>query len=223
MEERESKKIRQLLNSLIQKEKEIFEYQGHFENTKKYASEYQSFLVLKQIEKYVTNEDDFLRSILKEEHANQIDITCRVDTSFQQFTASMRKFGDVLVNSSPCNITILKRKLQQAQINVAHPTRNFDSITLRLKQIIQTAMTNIRGCVFLPGGRIVFSCYNRNEVEVFMPNGSQEFILTNIGRVFDVVYIGDDSLAITSGGVSRSRQIYIVDINQRSVKKKNRN
>lgn len=220
VEEIESNKIRQLLSSLIQKEKEIVECQGHFENTRKYASDYQSFLALKQIEKYVSNEDDFIQMIIKEEHANQIDITCSVDTSLQTFTASVKKFGDVLVNSSPCSITILKRKLQQAQINVAHPTRNFDSITLMLKQTIQTEMINIRGCVFLPGGRMVFSCYNRNEVEVFMPNGSQEFILTNIGRVFDLVYIGDDSLAITSGGVPSSKQINIVDITQRSVKKK---
>ncbi|CAC5396343.1 unnamed protein product [Mytilus coruscus] len=193
VEERESKKIRQLLNTLIQKEKEIFKYQGHFENTKQYASEYQSFLALKQIEKYIANEDDFLQSIVKEEHANKIDITCSVDTSLQKFIASMKNFGDVLVNSSPCNITIQKRKLQQAQIIVTHPTRNFDSITLRLKQTIHTSLTNIRGCTFLPDGKMVFSCFNRKEVEVFMPNGSQEFALTNIGRLFDVKKIEIDS------------------------------
>ncbi|XP_071181378.1 kinesin heavy chain-like [Mytilus edulis] len=221
VEERESNKIRQLLSSLIQKEKEIFEYQGHFENTKQYASEYQSFLTLKQIEKYVANEDHFIQSIIKEEHANQIDITCSVDTSLQTFTASMKKFGDVLVNSSPCNITILKRKFQQAQIIVAQSTRNFDSITLRLKQKIQDSLTNIRGCTFLPGGKMVFFCLNRKELEVFMPNGSQEFILSNIGRVFDVVYIGDGSSAVTSGGTSYSRQIHIVDIDQRIEKNRN--
>ncbi|CAC5396348.1 unnamed protein product [Mytilus coruscus] len=218
VEKRESTKIRQLLNFLTQKEKEISEYQGHFQNTKQYASEYQSFFALKQIENYIANEDDFIQSIVKEKHAHQIDLTCSINTSLQQFNANMKKFGDVLVTLSPCNIAIINRKHQQAQI-IIDPLSSFDRIFLTSKQTIRTSLTNIRGGTFLPGDRMAFSCYQRKEVVVFEPKGSEEFKLTNIGRTFDVVYIGDDSLAVTSGGNTSSRQIRIVDINHRRVKK----
>lgn len=56
-EEKESSKIRQLINSLKQKEEEISELQDNIASIKKYDSELQTFLAMKQMEEDIKKEN----------------------------------------------------------------------------------------------------------------------------------------------------------------------
>ena len=53
----------ELLVSLDEKQKELTEYQTNAVNIKKYASDLQTFLALKQIEKDVETQDTCLQSL----------------------------------------------------------------------------------------------------------------------------------------------------------------
>jgi hypothetical protein len=55
---------RELLVSLDEKQKELTEYQTHVVNIRKYASDLQTFLALKQIEKDVETQDTCLHSLV---------------------------------------------------------------------------------------------------------------------------------------------------------------
>jgi vacuolar-type H+-ATPase subunit I/STV1 len=55
---------RELLVSLEEKQKELTEYQTNIVNIKKYASDLQTFIALKQIEKQVETQDACLQSLV---------------------------------------------------------------------------------------------------------------------------------------------------------------
>ncbi|CAG2251392.1 unnamed protein product [Mytilus edulis] len=61
-------------------------------------------------------------------------------------------FGEININSDPCNLYIQKRKDRQAQIIVALPTKYIDDLTLTLQKRINTELSNVGSCSLLPGG-----------------------------------------------------------------------
>ncbi|CAG2251391.1 unnamed protein product [Mytilus edulis] len=99
---------------------------------------------------------------------------------------------------------------------VALPTRNIDNLTVTLQKRINTQSSNVRGCSLLPDGKMVFSCYEQKKLTIFKSDGSKEFLINEIGSTLDVVYIGGDSIAVTSGG---SKQIHVIDTNNKKQKK----
>ncbi|CAG2249869.1 unnamed protein product [Mytilus edulis] len=180
VEQREKSKIEKLLTSLKKKEKEMTEVQENFATFKQHASELQTFLTMKNIEKDIVD--------------------------------SVQKFGEINVCSDPCDFSIHKRKDRQAQIMVALPTRDIDNLTLTLQKRIKTNMSLSLAvhCFLIVGW---YSPLIVNKITVFKSDGSKDFEIKNIGRTFDVVFIGDDSIAVTSGD---SNQINIIDLKKKS-------
>ncbi|XP_052089890.1 RING finger protein 207-like [Mytilus californianus] len=138
MEQKESNKIRQLLTTLRQKEQEIAKYQANFAYIKHYASELQTFLSMKHIQKDMAVEETFIQSLTKSDTLNQVNISYQINKSLQQITANVQRFGDINVRSDPCDFSIQKRKDRQAQIMVAFPNRNIDNLTLTLQKRIRS-------------------------------------------------------------------------------------
>lgn len=218
-EEEESNKIRQLLKSLIDKEKVIAENQTNIGNIKQYASELQIFLALKHIEKDIVVEEQYIQSIVNSDGANQIDFSCKINPSLQGLISAIQKFGDVVVTADPCQIPILKQKNKQAQIMVAVTPLTIDSLTHTLHQTLDTKLSFVTGCTFLPDCRMVLSCLGKRTIKVFKPDGSLEFGIGGFGRVYDVTYIGDDSVAVTSGYEEDSLQVSLIDLKTKELTK----
>ncbi|XP_071135298.1 uncharacterized protein PF3D7_1120000-like [Mytilus edulis] len=213
VEQREKSKIEKLLTSLKKKEKEIAEVQENFASIKHHASELQAFLTMKDIEKDIIGEETFVKSIATSDSTSQVNISCQINKSLQQITEILKKFGEIYVCSDPCDVSIHKRKDRQAQIMVTLPIRNIDNLTLTLQKRINTKLSDVSGCSLLPGNRMVFTSYKNKTLSVLKSDGSKDFEIKNIGRTFDVVFIGDDSIAVTSG---ESNQINIIDLKKKS-------
>ncbi|CAC5357682.1 unnamed protein product [Mytilus coruscus] len=178
-----------------------------------HASELHAFLFIKQIEKDIAVEE----SVIKTDVLNQTKISCEINKSLQQLTAIIQKFGEINVSSDPCGLSIQKRKDRQAQIMVAPPTRIIDRLTVTLQKRITTEVSNVRGCSILPDGRMVFSSFSEQKVSVLKSDGSIDFEINNIGGTFDVVFIGNDCIAVTSS--SFSNEINIIDIRKNKLRK----
>ncbi|CAC5408740.1 unnamed protein product [Mytilus coruscus] len=130
--------------------------------------------------------------------------------------SSVQEFGEINVSSDPCDFSIQKRKDRQAQIMVALPTRNIENLTLTLQKRINTKLSDVYGCSLLPGNRMVFSSYSYDILRVLKSNGSKDFEIKKIGLTCDVVFICEDSIAVTSGS---SKQINIIDLKKHKLKK----
>ncbi|XP_063401787.1 uncharacterized protein LOC134686011 [Mytilus trossulus] len=215
-EQKECKKIEKVLTSLQKKGKEISEIKQNIASTKQHASQLQTFLTMKNIEKDIAVGENFIQSNTTSGKTNQVNISCQIDKLLRQITDSVQKFGEISVSSNLFDLSIQKRKVRQAQIMVALPIRNIDNMALTLKKRLNTDLSDVQGCTLLPGGKMAFSCYRKDKIKVLKSDESKDFKISEIGYTFDVVFIGDDSIAVTSG---QSHKINIIDLKKHTLKK----
>ena len=108
-----SNETRELLVSLDEKQKELTEYQTNAVNIKKYASDLQTCLALKQIEKDVETQDMCLQSLINSEHLNQTKLSYKIDNRLKTITTCIKKRGEVVVESQPCEMNFFRKKINK--------------------------------------------------------------------------------------------------------------
>jgi hypothetical protein len=114
-----TEETRELLVSLDEKQKELTEYQTNIVSIKKYASDLQTCLAVRQIEKDVETKDMCLQSLVNSESLNQTKLSYKIDTGLKTVATSILQFGEVVVESKPCEFNFLRKKDKQAQMMVA--------------------------------------------------------------------------------------------------------
>jgi hypothetical protein len=212
-----------LLVSLDQKQKKLSEYQTDLVNIKTIASDLQTFVAVKEIEKDIETHDTYLQSVVNSDSLCQIKLACKIDTSLKTITTAIQKFGEVVVESKPCELIFVRRKDKQAQLMVTDlsPPMSVENIQLNLKQKLIIKGRNIRGCSLLPGGRMVLSCWASNTLSFINKEGVELFQIgqDKIGsETYDTVYIKDDnSIAVSSGDKGGNKCITIIDIESQEI------
>jgi hypothetical protein len=81
---------REVLVSLDEKQKEFTEYQTNIVHIKKYASDLQTFIAVKQIEKEVETQDTCLQSLVNRDSLNQTKLTYRSEEYYHQHSKVCR-------------------------------------------------------------------------------------------------------------------------------------
>jgi hypothetical protein len=222
VEQNVTDETRDLMVSLDEKQKELSEYQTKLINIKKYASDLQTYIAVKQIEKDVETHDTCLQSIVNSDSLNQTTLSYNIDAGMRTITTSIQKFGDVVIESKPCELTFVRKKDKQAQIMVADisPPMSVENMQLKLKQKTNIKGRCIRGCSLLPDGRMVLSCYNTSTVSFTNREGVELF---QIGKdktgfaTYDTVYSKDTNSVAVSSGSGYSRCIAMIDVESQKV------
>ncbi|XP_071180377.1 uncharacterized protein [Mytilus edulis] len=221
IEETQNSKICQLLSSLEQREKETTKYQQNFANIKQHASDLQIFLALKQIEQDININDKFLQSIVEGEELKQCHLEYRTNIAIQDIMSNIKRFGEVQIETKPCDIVLSRKKTTHAQIMVPNvQTRSIENIKLQMhKTAVATEGRYVYGCCLIPDGRMAFTYYNDRAVRVFSDKGSKDFEVKMPCYVLDILYISkDDTLAVTSGGSSQ-HCIFIIYVKRKQITK----
>jgi hypothetical protein len=215
-------KTHELLVSLDEKQKELTEYQTNIVNIEKYASDLQTFLAVKQIEKDVEAQDTCLQSLVNSDRLNQVKLAYKIDTDLKTITTNIQKFGEVVVESKLCELTFVRKKEKQAQMMVADltPPMSVENIQLNLKQKINTKGRGITGCSLLPVGRMVISCSSTNTVSFINTGGVELFHISKEKTglcTYNTVYIKDNNSVAVSSGDRNNKCIAIIDIESQKV------
>ena len=80
----------------------------------------ETFTAVKQIEKDVETQDTCLQSLVNSDSLIQTKLTYKIDTDLKNIATSIQKFAaEVVVESKPCEMIIVRRKAKQAQMMVA--------------------------------------------------------------------------------------------------------
>jgi hypothetical protein len=110
-----SDETRKLLASLDEKQKEQTEYQINAVNIKKYASDLQTFLALKQMEKDVETQDMLftVTTLINSEHLNQTKLSYKIDNCLKTIATCIKKFGEIVVESKPCEMNFVGKKINK--------------------------------------------------------------------------------------------------------------
>ena len=217
-----TEETRELLVSLDEKQRELTEHQTSIVNIKKYASDLQTLLAVKQIERDVETQDMGLQGLANSDSLNQTKLAYKIDTGLKTIVTSIQKFGKVVVESNPCELTFARNKEKQAQMMVVDllPPTSVENIQLNLKQEMNTKGTWITGCSLLSNCRMVLSCSSTSTVNFISTEGVE---LVQIGRdkigssTNDTVYIKDNNNIAVSSGSGINRCIVIIDIESQKV------
>jgi hypothetical protein len=105
-----TEETRELMESLDKKQKELTEYQTNIVGIAKYASDLQTYIAVKKIEKGVETHDTCLQSLINSENLNQTKLAYKIDTGLKTIPTRIQKFGEVVVESIPCYLTFAKKK-----------------------------------------------------------------------------------------------------------------
>ena len=210
---------RELLVSLDEKQKELTEHLTNIVNIKKYASNLQIYLAVKEIEKDVETQDTCLQSIV---NSDNLKLAYKIDSCLTTITTSIKMLGEVVIESKPSGLTFVRKKDKQAQMMVADLSlpMSVENIQLKLKQKINIKANMMRGCSLLPDDRMVLSCYNTDYVSFINKEGVELF---QIGKdrtgsdTFDAVYIKDNNSVAVSSGWGVNRCIAIIAIESQKV------
>ena len=218
----ETEETHELLVSLDEQQKELTEYQTNMVNIKRYASDLQTFLAVKQIEKDVETNDMCLQSLLNGDSLTQANLSCKIDTDLKTITKSIKKFGEVVVESKPCELTFARKKYKQTQMMVADlsPPMSVQNIQLTLTQKINIKGICITGCTFLPDGRMVLSSYSTDTVSFINKEGAELFQISKDktgSYAYDTVCIRDNNRVAVSSGGGDNRYITIIDIEREKI------
>ncbi|CAG2232723.1 unnamed protein product [Mytilus edulis] len=114
-----------------------------------------------------------------------------------------------------------EEKQQQAQLIVPKVSSivPIENIQVKLEQTIKTESSYISGCCILPDSRFVFAYPGLDKVIVVKQDGTVDFVL-NITAAYGIAYNNEDNtLAISSWWRSQGKQITIIDLKGRRVKK----
>jgi hypothetical protein len=79
-------------------------------NIKMYASDLQTLLAVRQIEKDVETQDRCLQALVNSDSLNQTKLAYIIDTGLKTIVTSIQKFGKVVVESKPCELTFARKK-----------------------------------------------------------------------------------------------------------------
>ena len=114
-ETRITRQTRELLSSLDEKKKELTEYQTNVVNTNQYGSDLQTFLSMKQMESGIEAHDTYLHALVNNDSLNKTKLSCKIDTRLKNIVTNIEKFGEVVVESKPCELSFARRKDTQTQ------------------------------------------------------------------------------------------------------------
>ncbi|CAC5396781.1 unnamed protein product [Mytilus coruscus] len=218
-EEKEHKNISEILALLKEKENEIFECQRNMEKVKENATDLQTFLSIKQLEKEVSKKEHFLRSLIESGTFKESNLSYQVNTAILKIIADIESFGKVHIKTKPFDVVLTRKKDKQAQSMVPRElSRSIKNINLKLQNIIITMGGKTWGCCMLPDGRTAFT--DCDCVRVFNTDGSKDFEVATPTSACDIAYISvDNTLAVTSGS-SGIKCITIIDIQNKKIKDK---
>lgn len=158
----------------------------------------QTFLGIKEVEKYVHKEEFQLQSLFDNNQLDEICIKFDVNKKLQSDLADITHVCEIFLQTNPTKVRIFRKDKRQMQTPISSKE---SQLGLAKKFEIEEGSRNrsIRGCTFLPNGKFVFTDRNSQALIIHDSDGSFQYIIEGQGRVFDVAAIHNKYVAVTSG------------------------
>ena len=209
--------IQELLTTLQRKEEEIYQSQVNMENIKKYASELQAYLGLKQIQGISMKNAKYIHSLLEDGNLKQIKLSFKANDQILNLLNNVNSFGKIIIDRKSSEVDIEAHKQNQAQQRVVSiPVRSVNDVMLKLKQTIKTDISDVIGCCSLSNGKMVFTSHSSRKVIILHKDGSRDFTINiRSGYPHDVTCI--DSNTIVVSVIDKDNQVRIIDLCKRSI------
>ncbi|XP_071148734.1 uncharacterized protein [Mytilus edulis] len=203
--------IQKILSSVNEKENLITEYQTNLESIKQHASDLQTFLVMRDIEMKVFDNEQYVQSLFESNQFEQVDLVCKVHPGVLSILNSLKHFGSIKIKTTSSNFCFKRVKDKQAQLQVT-PSQTINDLKLVLQKEIITGGENVRGCCMSVNSEYLFNDYDtRNTLTVVASDGTFKYDMM-LDHGFDIAFIDEKTVAITSAWSHKKTGIDIFDI-----------
>ncbi|CAC5394051.1 unnamed protein product [Mytilus coruscus] len=199
------------------KETMINQCHANFKSIKQYASDLQTFLGMREIEVKVKEHEQFLQSLIETKGFEQLEIEYKVNTGMQSILNNVRNFGSTEIKARPSNIEFTRAKNKQAQLQVAPVRRTVNDIKLMLEKTITTYGEVVRGCCMSRERGFLFTDHYKKTLIVIKSDGNLKYMMSvNSSNGFDITFVDEKTVAITSGDSYNKKGINIINIASQS-------
>ncbi|XP_063400279.1 uncharacterized protein LOC134684893 [Mytilus trossulus] len=208
----------QLVSKIKDKEKNLDQSRKTIKQVKEGLSDVQVFLVTKDLNKKLCEEENLVSNICRQDAAQGCSLNLQINPQLEQLFAKLNSYGEIQICKCPCGIKIGAWEQKRAQIVV--PTtaiRDIDKIQLKLEQTIQLKEGVYAGCVIVPGGRMVFALCEKHQVSVHRKDGQLSTSIDVGLYPYDLAVITNNTVAVSCRD---SESINIVNIDEGVVPKK---
>ncbi|XP_052085867.1 uncharacterized protein LOC127723335 [Mytilus californianus] len=204
-----------LLHEVDKRAKQIRKLQNEFSNMTKYATELQTYVGLREIEKITSQEENYIEDLKRGSYLNKSNLHVTTTPALASILHDVKTFGKISVDTRPCNIVANAGRKDQAQYLV--PVPMIDQIkasffsTLKVPQVRKKGFA---GCCILPDGNIA-ALDLQNCLSVFKNDG------TFIRKVVSFKDEPDSVCFVENGTVAVSfyiaKEVVLVDIDKSKV------
>ncbi|CAC5382921.1 unnamed protein product [Mytilus coruscus] len=150
-------RIQSIISSLNDQQNEISNYSTELENIKKYASDLQTFLGMREIQSKVINNERLLKSKMGNKSLFNLNIQLVKDDKIQEILTSVKKFGSILIREIPsANTYMVNKKTGQAQIHVPNKIQSINNISVKFNQKVYSQYEETKECSITPQGLLLF-------------------------------------------------------------------
>ncbi|CAC5383527.1 unnamed protein product [Mytilus coruscus] len=228
-ENHHQKDIEKLLKQLKVQSSRIESLLENLEPIKQYASNLQTFLSTKEIDRELYETEKEVEVLCKDDNLNRYSISFIKNDKMGNFMENLQSFGEVSSTYEKTKILHKKSKADQAQI-VAVPSKHVENMNLVLEKKIvvprpgKNSFGSVTGCVALQNKHFLFSYFdslNSNNccLSLLDEHGNEVFVFKRdkIGGIYPygIAVINDTTVAIAP--VNRSKSIVIFNIETRKV------
>ncbi|XP_063400219.1 uncharacterized protein LOC134684839 [Mytilus trossulus] len=206
--------LRLMVSSLQDKENKIFQMKSEVQDTKKYASNLQAFLRMKEIQAKTTEYEKHIQ-IASINH--EVNIESSIDTKLRDIL-TIERFGSIEVINSPfTKLTLKRRENRQAQIPVKVPK----ALKVEFKRKLDTTCKYPSGCCVTKTGKLLLTNFDEHNGRVVAINAKDEveYTIPFIARynTFDVACLDDCTIAVSTGRSRKVHGVSIVDLTKKGV------
>ncbi|CAG2189754.1 unnamed protein product [Mytilus edulis] len=141
------------LHKVDKRAKQILKLQNEFSNMTKYATELQTYVGLKEIEKVTSQEKNYIDDLKRSTDLNERNLHLTTSSDLDFILLDVKSFGEIKVDKRPCNVKANAGRKDQAQYLV--PTSMLDQVkpsfsnTLKVPEGKQMRFVD---CCILPDG-----------------------------------------------------------------------
>ncbi|XP_071179263.1 uncharacterized protein [Mytilus edulis] len=194
--------IENLIDKLNERKLKANAIQEEISLMKEAASNLQNFIGMRDLEKKVNEEGKTLVILQEDENFYNSDIHLSYSEILSSFTDKVSVFGDVLVQTSPRNLSLILGKRIQSQI-VLPKVAGIEQIKLRLQQKIKLKNSkgfDISSCEILDHGKLLFLDWKHERLLACNIDGSESRVVADFtgNGPFDITCITDDKIAVSA-------------------------
>ncbi|XP_071121929.1 uncharacterized protein [Mytilus edulis] len=198
--ENSTQQIQSFIASLTNTQREIKECIEDVENIKKYATDMQTFLVIKQLENKLNETENEILLWTDSTGLGHTVVSFKINSILQNISNEITEFGTHSVDVQPCELSLHRKKEGQAQLTVSlEPKTSVEHITLKIKTKFKTLSKSVSSCCILPCGKMVVSNFHPSYLNLFFSDGKFEKRINNIiPNIYDVACIDNETVAVVS-------------------------